>query len=136
MHGYNIPTASWYHLPSEYIVNILGDNHSLFYVFLPVSQWDKEMLPEHASGYTYKPTILPDHRGDYFNHNRATLVQHNYKDTDGSLIAPYKPYGKLTDRTLILVMVSLVTYVIKMDGGKNKMASTLSSPFSSTSQLC
>ncbi|KAJ7495774.1 hypothetical protein B0H11DRAFT_2190345 [Mycena galericulata] len=51
---------------------------------------------------------------------RTKLVQRDYKDTDGSLIAPHELYGKLTNGTLILVMVSLVTYVIKEDGGKNK----------------
>ncbi|KAJ6529946.1 hypothetical protein B0H10DRAFT_2441218 [Mycena sp. CBHHK59/15] len=81
---------------------------------------DKEMLPERAIGDTYEPNMLPDHRSNYFNHDKAKLVQRDYKDTDGSLIALHELYGKLTEGTLILVVVSLVTYVIKEEGRKNK----------------
>lgn len=45
-------------------------------------------------------------------HDKAKLVQRDYRDADGSLIAPHELYSKLTEGTLVLVTVSLATYVI------------------------
>ncbi|KAJ7861169.1 hypothetical protein B0H13DRAFT_2282515 [Mycena leptocephala] len=42
----------------------------------------------------------------------SKLTQRDYKDSDGSLIAPYKLYDRLTEGTLVLVTVSLVTYIM------------------------
>ncbi|KAJ7448419.1 hypothetical protein FB451DRAFT_1243090 [Mycena latifolia] len=67
---------------------------------------------ERQVGDTYPPNRLPDHKGPYFAHDKAKLVQRDYRDVDGSLIAPHELYEKLTEGTLVLVMVSLVTYVI------------------------
>ncbi|KAJ6631914.1 hypothetical protein B0H10DRAFT_2206319 [Mycena sp. CBHHK59/15] len=63
-------------------------------------------------GDYYPPDQLPDHQGPYFAHNKAKLVQRDYKDVDGTLIAPCELYSKLTEGTLVLVTVSLVTYII------------------------
>ncbi|KAJ6606903.1 hypothetical protein B0H10DRAFT_2439874 [Mycena sp. CBHHK59/15] len=67
---------------------------------------------ERQIGDTYPPDKLPDHQGPYFAHDRAKLVQRDYRDVDGSLIAPHELYEKLTEGTLVLVMISLATYVI------------------------
>ncbi|KAJ6524128.1 hypothetical protein DFH09DRAFT_1372265 [Mycena vulgaris] len=50
--------------------------------------------------------------GPYFAHDRAKPVQRDYRDVDGSLIAPHELYEKLTAGTLVFVMISLATYVI------------------------
>lgn len=73
---------------------------------------------ERRVGDTYPPKKLPDHRGEYFNHSKARLVQRDFKDIDGTLIAPHELYEKLTEGTLILVQVSLVTYIIADDKKK------------------
>ncbi|KAJ6622199.1 hypothetical protein B0H10DRAFT_2214559 [Mycena sp. CBHHK59/15] len=67
-------------------------------------------VTERQIGDTYPPEKLPDHQGPYFAHNKTKLVQRDYRDVDSSLIAPYE---KLTEGTLVLVMLSFVTYVIK-----------------------
>ncbi|KAJ6598804.1 hypothetical protein B0H10DRAFT_2231401 [Mycena sp. CBHHK59/15] len=70
---------------------------------------------ERQIGDTYPPDKLPDHQGPYFAHDRAKLVQCDYRDVDGvevGLIAPHELYEKLTEGTLVLVMISLATYVI------------------------
>ncbi|KAJ7056294.1 hypothetical protein C8F01DRAFT_1155552, partial [Mycena amicta] len=56
--------------------------------------------------------MLPDHRGPFFQHVHAKLVQNDYRDTDNTLIAPWERGVKLVEGTVILVSVSLVNYVI------------------------
>ncbi|KAJ6486447.1 hypothetical protein C8R47DRAFT_523139 [Mycena vitilis] len=63
-------------------------------------------------GDTYPPDMLPDHKGDYFAHNKAKLVQRAYRDEDGNLIAPHELYSALTEGTLFSAQVSLSLYVI------------------------
>ncbi|KAJ7218942.1 hypothetical protein C8J57DRAFT_1537296 [Mycena rebaudengoi] len=77
-----------------------------------------EKAAERRVGDTYPPKKLPDHRGEYFNHSKARLVQRDFKDIDGTLIAPHELYEKLTEGTLRLVQVSLVTYIIADDKKK------------------
>ncbi|KAJ6612936.1 hypothetical protein B0H10DRAFT_2277579 [Mycena sp. CBHHK59/15] len=64
-----------------------------------------------------EPTVPPskhsDHWGPYFAHEKAELVQRDYTDKEGKLIAPEELYATLTEGTLVLVMVSLATYVIR-----------------------
>ncbi|KAJ7092166.1 hypothetical protein C8R44DRAFT_990312 [Mycena epipterygia] len=82
-----------------------------------------EAGPVRKVGDTYPPDRLPDHQGPYFAHEKATLIQRDYKDVDGTLIAPHELYSKLTEGTLVLLTVSLVTYVItgqKNDKGELK----------------
>ncbi|KAJ6532526.1 hypothetical protein B0H19DRAFT_1272788 [Mycena capillaripes] len=67
---------------------------------------------ERQIGDKYPPDSLQDHRGPYFAHEKAQLIQRDYRDSDGSLIAPHELYGKLVEGTLVLVKVSLVTYII------------------------
>ncbi|KAJ7492128.1 hypothetical protein FB451DRAFT_1551547 [Mycena latifolia] len=62
-------------------------------------------------GDTYDPNMLPDHRGPYFNHKISKLVQRNYQDLDGSLIAPHELYVKLTEGTLFSAQITLHTYI-------------------------
>ncbi|KAJ7795455.1 hypothetical protein B0H14DRAFT_3495918 [Mycena olivaceomarginata] len=66
-------------------------------------------------GDKYPPSKLSDHRGPYFAHDKAELVQRNYTDKDGKLIGPEELYATLTEGTLVLVVlvVSLATYVIR-----------------------
>jgi hypothetical protein len=59
------------------------------------------------------------HPGSYFAHEKAQLIQRDYRDLDGSLIAPHELYEKLVEGTLILVMVSLVTYIIMSQSTDN-----------------
>ncbi|KAJ7189941.1 hypothetical protein GGX14DRAFT_408393 [Mycena pura] len=68
---------------------------------------------ERKIGDKYSPSKLSDHRGPYFAHDKAELVQRDYTDKDGKLIAPEELYATLTEGTLVLVVVSLATYVIK-----------------------
>ncbi|KAJ7852202.1 hypothetical protein B0H14DRAFT_3450916 [Mycena olivaceomarginata] len=67
---------------------------------------------ERQIGDKYPPDCLPDHRDPYFAHDKAQLIQRDYRDLDGSLIAPHELYEKLVEGTLVLVTVSLVTYII------------------------
>ncbi|KAJ7765890.1 hypothetical protein DFH07DRAFT_1014444 [Mycena maculata] len=60
----------------------------------------------------YPPNKLSDHRGPYFAHEKAQLTQRDYTDREGKLIAPEELYATLTEGTLVLVMVSLATYII------------------------
>ncbi|KAJ6556236.1 hypothetical protein B0H19DRAFT_1152234 [Mycena capillaripes] len=69
-------------------------------------------------GDTYSPDMLPDHRGSYFAHDKAKLVQRAYKDEDGNLIAPHELYSKLTEGTLFSAQISLSTYIIKDNNPK------------------
>ncbi|KAJ7478471.1 hypothetical protein FB451DRAFT_1396242 [Mycena latifolia] len=74
-----------------------------------------EKVPAAAKGSkigdTYDPNMLPDHRGPYFNHKISKLVQCNYQDLDGSLIAPHELYTKLTEGTLFSAQITLNTYI-------------------------
>ncbi|KAJ7882527.1 hypothetical protein B0H14DRAFT_3433330 [Mycena olivaceomarginata] len=58
----------------------------------------------------YPPSKLFDHRGP---HDKPELVQRDYTDNDGKSIAPKELYATLTKGTLVPVVVSLATYVIK-----------------------
>ncbi|KAJ6563532.1 hypothetical protein B0H10DRAFT_1966044 [Mycena sp. CBHHK59/15] len=78
-----------------------------------VEEMEATEVTERKVGDHYPPDDLPDHRGPYFTHDKAAkLVQRDYKDVNGNLIAPHELYRKLTEGTLVLVTVSLVTYVI------------------------
>ncbi|KAJ6612629.1 hypothetical protein B0H10DRAFT_2192374 [Mycena sp. CBHHK59/15] len=68
---------------------------------------------ERKIGDKYPPSKLSDHWGPYFAHEKAELVQRDYTDKEGKLIAPEELYATLTEGTLVLVMVSLATYVIR-----------------------
>ncbi|KAJ7826790.1 hypothetical protein B0H14DRAFT_2595642 [Mycena olivaceomarginata] len=61
-------------------------------------------------GDTYSPDMLPDHKVPYFSHEKSRLVQRQFKDENGNLIAPHELYGKLTEGTLFSAQVSLSTY--------------------------
>ncbi|KAJ7883607.1 hypothetical protein B0H13DRAFT_2344040 [Mycena leptocephala] len=73
---------------------------------------DASQVPERQIGDKYPPNRLPDHQGPYYAHVNAKLPQRDYRDVDGSLIAPFEVYEKLTEGTLVLVMVTLATYTI------------------------
>ncbi|KAJ7475565.1 hypothetical protein B0H11DRAFT_2194937 [Mycena galericulata] len=76
-------------------------------------------------GDTYPPDMLPDHKGSYFAHAKAKLVQRPYKDEDGHLIAPHELYEKLTEGTLFSAQVSLLTYIIKEKGNSKFLDSKI-----------
>jgi hypothetical protein len=54
--------------------------------------------------------MLPDHKVPYFSHEKSRLVQRQFKDENGNLIAPHELYGKLTEGALFSAQVSLSTY--------------------------
>ncbi|KAJ7111320.1 hypothetical protein C8R44DRAFT_883135 [Mycena epipterygia] len=58
---------------------------------------ESQVKPEYKIGNTYPPDPLPDHRGPYFDHQQSKLVQRDYRDVDGELIAPDERYKKLTE---------------------------------------
>ncbi|KAJ7200363.1 hypothetical protein GGX14DRAFT_660279 [Mycena pura] len=64
-------------------------------------------------GDTYSPNLLPDHRGPYFAHKAAKLVQREYMDEDGHLISPDELYLKLTEGTLFTATITFETFIIK-----------------------
>ncbi|KAJ7776562.1 hypothetical protein DFH07DRAFT_798577 [Mycena maculata] len=66
---------------------------------------------ERKVGDAYDPDCLPDHRGPYFAHQKSKLIQRDYKDVDGDLIAPQEVYGKLTEGTLFSAQITLHTYI-------------------------
>ncbi|KAJ7240097.1 hypothetical protein C8J57DRAFT_1527826 [Mycena rebaudengoi] len=68
-------------------------------------------LTERRIGDTYDPNLLPDHRGPYFNHKDAKLIQRDIRDHDDTLIAPHELYSRLTEGTLFTALVSFETYV-------------------------
>ncbi|KAJ7311671.1 hypothetical protein DFH08DRAFT_973764 [Mycena albidolilacea] len=47
-------------------------------------------VAERKAGDRYSPDLLPDHQGPYFAHKKAKLVQRDYRDVDGTLIAPHE----------------------------------------------
>jgi hypothetical protein len=56
--------------------------------------------------------MLPEVQGPFYALDKARLFQRDYRDVDNSLIAPWELTTKLIEGTLVLVMVSFVTYVI------------------------
>ncbi|KAJ6556952.1 hypothetical protein B0H10DRAFT_1967463 [Mycena sp. CBHHK59/15] len=64
-------------------------------------------------GNAYPLNMMSDHKGTYFNHVKAMMPQHDYKDKDGNLIAPHEYYKKLREGTLVLAKVSLSFYTFK-----------------------
>ncbi|KAJ7236708.1 hypothetical protein C8J57DRAFT_1530000 [Mycena rebaudengoi] len=68
-------------------------------------------LTERRIGDTYDPNLLPDHRGPYFNHKDAKLIQRDIRDHDDTLIAPHELYSRLTEGTLFTALVTFETYV-------------------------
>ncbi|KAJ7889159.1 hypothetical protein B0H14DRAFT_2561999 [Mycena olivaceomarginata] len=84
---------------------------------LPDEMTDVDIVPPEPTeckiSDKYLPSKLSDHLGPYFAHDKAELVQWDYTDKDGKLIAPEKLYTMLTEGTLVLVVVSLATYVIR-----------------------
>ncbi|KAJ6589763.1 hypothetical protein B0H19DRAFT_1104650 [Mycena capillaripes] len=70
-------------------------------------------VSERKIGDSYPPSVLSDHQGPCFEHNKAVVTQRDYTDSDGKLIAPGELYSTLTEGTLVLVTVHFVTYVMK-----------------------
>ncbi|KAJ6576325.1 hypothetical protein B0H10DRAFT_2199104 [Mycena sp. CBHHK59/15] len=77
-------------------------------------------VTERKVGDTYPPSTLSDVQGPAFQFEKAVLIQRDYHDLNGNLIAPGELYGTLTEGTLVLVTVSFVTYIMtdqKMERG-------------------
>ncbi|KAJ7713518.1 hypothetical protein B0H14DRAFT_3636041 [Mycena olivaceomarginata] len=77
-------------------------------------------VAERKVGHRYSPDLLPDHQGPYFAHEKAKLVQRDYRDVDGTLIAPHELYSKLTEGSLVLLTVSFATYLMANPGRKTR----------------
>ncbi|KAJ7112152.1 hypothetical protein C8R44DRAFT_985147 [Mycena epipterygia] len=69
-------------------------------------------VTERKVGDTYPPSKLPEVQGPFYALDKAQLVQRDYRDVDNSLIGPHELTAKLTEGTLVLVMLSFATYVI------------------------
>jgi hypothetical protein len=81
--------------------------NAIFNHFLPT---------ERKVGDTYSPDCLPDHRGPYFAHQDSKLVQRDYKDLDGDLIAPHELYENLTEGTLFSAQNTMHIYIPRESG--------------------
>ena len=64
----------------------------------------------------YDPDLLPDHRGDLFQHKNAKLVQHDIKDANDNLVAPWEMHDKLRPGTVVVVDSTLVCWHIPNKG--------------------
>ncbi|KAJ7828637.1 hypothetical protein B0H13DRAFT_2373072 [Mycena leptocephala] len=73
---------------------------------------------ERKVGDTYSPDCLPDHRGPYFAHQDSKLVQRDYKDLDGDLIAPHELYENLTEGTLFSAQNTMHIYIFQGSPGR------------------
>ncbi|KAJ7650269.1 hypothetical protein FB45DRAFT_1076657 [Roridomyces roridus] len=71
---------------------------------------EPEATPVWKVGDTYSPGLMPDHKGTYFNHNKAVMPQYDYRDKNGKLIAAHEYWETLTEGTLVLAKVSLSYY--------------------------
>ncbi len=74
------------------------------------------LVNEVAVGSFYDPNLLPDHRGDYFKHVNAKLVQLDIRNEENNLIPPWDMYDKLRPGTIVLVDASLVCWHIFTKG--------------------
>ncbi|KAJ7626989.1 hypothetical protein FB45DRAFT_1082011 [Roridomyces roridus] len=72
-------------------------------------------IEERQVGDEYHPDILPEHRGSYFAHNNAVVVQRELLDENEKLIAPNEIAQTLTEGTLFIATVSLEFYNFKED---------------------
>ncbi|KAJ7257456.1 hypothetical protein C8J57DRAFT_550789 [Mycena rebaudengoi] len=70
-------------------------------------------MSDRKVGDTYSPNILPDHRGPYFAHKTAKVVQREYTDEEGINISPDELYLKLTEGTLFTATITFETFIIK-----------------------
>ncbi|KAJ7894685.1 hypothetical protein B0H14DRAFT_3854258 [Mycena olivaceomarginata] len=62
---------------------------------LPDEMTDVDIVPPEPTdrkiGHKYLPSKLSDHRGPYFAHDKAELVQWDYTDKDGTCFTPGRP---------------------------------------------
>jgi hypothetical protein len=96
-------------------MDIVSPESTSSYRLIFRARYSTNYFLERKIGDKYPPSKLSDHRGLYFAHDKAELVQRDYTDKDGKLIAPEELYATLTEGTLVLVVrvVSLATYVIR-----------------------
>ncbi|KAJ6599657.1 hypothetical protein B0H10DRAFT_2231148 [Mycena sp. CBHHK59/15] len=67
-----------------------------------------------AEGWRHiSPSVLSDHRGPCFAHDKAVVTQRDYANVDGKLIAPAELYSMLVEGTLVLLTVYFATYIMK-----------------------
>lgn len=69
-------------------------------------------------GDLFPLSALPEIRGPCFGLEKSKLVQRDYKDVEGNLISPAALNSKLTEGTLVLVMVKFATYIMKEQNKK------------------
>ncbi|KAJ7136460.1 hypothetical protein C8R43DRAFT_842870, partial [Mycena crocata] len=69
-------------------------------------------------GAHYDPNLLEDFGGELFNLRKAKLVQHDMRDPENKLIAPWDVYKALRPGTLVLALVSLHCYNMLDNFGK------------------
>ncbi|KAJ6605033.1 hypothetical protein B0H10DRAFT_2229244 [Mycena sp. CBHHK59/15] len=80
-------------------------------------------VTERKVGDTYPPIMLPKVQGPFYALDKARLFQRDYRDVDNSLIAPNELTAKLTEGTLVLVMISFDQKSERGDPKPDKKAS-------------
>jgi hypothetical protein len=81
-------------------------------------------------GALYDPYVLDDHRGPYFAHVHAKVVQQDIRDVDGNLVPPWFMKDKLRAGTVVLIIVSLHCWMITDKGNRTKKVRTADFNFS------
>jgi hypothetical protein len=68
---------------------------------------------ERTTSDYYDPQILPDYRGQLYQHTDSKLRQLDIRDIDNSLIHPTEWYAKLRRGALVLVNGTLHTFTME-----------------------
>lgn len=71
-------------------------------------------------GTLYEPNLLPDYRGDLFQHKNAKLVQQDIKDINDDLVAPWHMQDKLRPGTIVVMDTTLVCWHITGKGSSSR----------------
>lgn len=79
------------------------------------------LVIEIGLGSFYDPNLHPGHRGEYFKHVNAKLVQLDIRDEDDNLIPPWDMFDKLRPGTMVLIDATLVCWHIFTKGRGNNM---------------
>ncbi|KAF8146355.1 hypothetical protein K438DRAFT_2028304 [Mycena galopus ATCC 62051] len=104
-HDRDVPTAN--STPRKRIAMVEED------ITEPPAENIEMEVTERKIGDLIPPSVLPEIRGDCFGLVKSRLVQRDYKDMEGKLISLAELNSKLTEGTLILVMVKFATYIMK-----------------------
>lgn len=68
-------------------------------------------------GALYDPNLLPDYKGPYFEHVNTKLIQHDIRDIEENLIAPWDAYEALCPGTVVLIEATLKCWIFAEEKG-------------------